>query len=603
MTRRIASGIIMFAIIYLATGCAVRGGAISEGKAYQIGKAISLPLPEEDVRTMLEAGIAPANYRMDLRKSGGSEWRYFYHEPGESSDELDKIGIRVYAQIESLADRLPELSLGDLVASFGSPTKVTVVRSQKRRLLEAEYADVAFRFGEDADQAKEIRLSDEGPYRPASPFLYKQAIGIGSPSEDVFALFGEPAGSAHYKDAPSAADGIMQLCDATPGLAYIAYASEGAGFYFESGRVAAMHLFPRDSEPPQEQAPKGKEAASAALPEKALGAIKPYDDVRTKAFGPDAAGLDEETMRTLWYSSATAFPGEAGALADRVLDEGRNPGLGVRALHEEGLTGERVVVGIIDQNLPGLDHPEYVGKIAKYRDFGTGMKPESGSMHGPAVLSLLVGERAGTAPGARAYYAAVPAWTGDAKYYAKALDWMVDEDAKLPKGKGIRVVSVSAAPSGRGSPFTKNQDAWDAAVARASAKGILVLDCTREKGRIDACYLDPNAPDDLQKCLPGYPGTPGMPISKDRLLAPTSPRSTAEAYGPGGEAWQYTGRGGLSWGIPWTAGVLAMGWQLDPRLSSSEIIKLLEENAYRAQDGSRIIYPAAFIEAVKKGLR
>jgi hypothetical protein len=37
-----------------------------------------------------------------------------------------------------------------------------------------------------------------------------------------------------------------------------------------------------------------------------------------------------------------------------------NPGLGVRELHEEGITGKGVTVAIIDQNMI-LDHPEFQG--------------------------------------------------------------------------------------------------------------------------------------------------------------------------------------------------------------------------------------------------
>jgi hypothetical protein len=52
---------------------------------------------------------------------------------------------------------------------------------------------------------------------------------------------------------------------------------------------------------------------------------------------------------------------------------------------------------------------------------------------------------------------AAPSWNGDSAYQAAALDWIVDQNRALPEGQKIRVVSVSAAPSGPGSPFTQNQ--------------------------------------------------------------------------------------------------------------------------------------------------
>lgn len=196
----------------------------------------------------------------------------------------------------------------------------------------------------------------------------------------------------------------------------------------------------------------------------------------------------------------------------------------------------------------------------------------------------------------------MPSWKGDAKYYADALDWMVDESEKLPKGMGIKVVSVSAAPSGKGSPFVKNGDAWDAAVKRAAASGILVLDCSADTGRIDSCYLHDPDPEDPTNYKGGYPGVPYSAItSRDPMRAPTSFRSTAEACVAGSVAWQYSGRGGLSWAIPWAAGVLAMGWQLDPFLGAKKIMKLLDDSSFVNLDGERIIDPKAFILAVRKG--
>jgi serine protease AprX len=287
----------------------------------------------------------------------------------------------------------------------------------------------------------------------------------------------------------------------------------------------------------------------------------------------------------------------------QLVETGRNPGLGVRALHAQGITGKGVSVAIIDQNLAGTDHPEYQGKVVKYRDVGTGQDAASGSMHGPAVLSLLVGAQAGTAPGARVWYAAAPSWLADAKYYADALRWIIEENQTLPGGEKIRVVSVSAAPSGPGSPFTKNGESWDAAVGAANAAGILVLDCTQTHGLIGPCYYDPADPENVRKCSPGFPGQQGWDPSSTRLFAPTSFRSQAESYRAGQNSWQYTGRGGLSWGIPWAAGVLAMGWQVNPSLGLEAIMKLLRETAFVRDDGGRIIDPAAFIAAVRKTVR
>ena len=344
-------------------------------------------------------------------------------------------------------------------------------------------------------------------------------------------------------------------------------------------------------------APKAPAVGDGA--ENPLG-VNPYDDVRkigkyeTDISGVDFTGQDE-LMKTLRFNLDTEWPDSALNLSEwnpgRVMEAAKNPGLGVRALHRRGITGEGVRVAIIDQPMY-LDHPEFAGKVAAYRDFECG---SDGSMHGPAVASLLVGETNGTAPGATLYYAAAPSWLGDSEYCADALDWIVEENGKLPEGDKIRVVSISVAPSGPGSPFEKNNEMWDEAVERAEADGILVLDCTSDHGWIDPCYYDIQDPDDISKCKPGFPGVDGnrKPV-RGSVCAPTSPRTTAEEYTEGAIGYQYTGRGGLSWGIPYCAGVLAMGWQVRPDLSGEEMKVILLDTAY-IMDGYRIIDPGAFI--------
>jgi serine protease AprX len=351
--------------------------------------------------------------------------------------------------------------------------------------------------------------------------------------------------------------------------------------------------------------PAGMPVSPTATTTRAPGVltIEPFQDVRDKdlTYARDQDGqpqnLDKDLIATLWFNQSTIWPEQVQPIAEDILERGKNPGLGVRALHEQGITGKGVNVAIIDQNLQ-TDHPEYSGKIVEYTDVGTGQSATSSSMHGPAVASLLAGETIGTAPGAKVYYAAAPSWKLDAQYYADALNWIIDENAKLPADQKIRVVSVSAAPSGPGTNFTHNNAAWDSAVQRAAAAEILVLDCTSNSGITAPCYYDRADVENVEKCQPGWP-TGEYFASKQRIYIPSSFRTTAEEYTRGHFAYQYDGQGGLSWTVPYLAGVLAMGWQLRPDLSSDEMLDLLFASAYQTQDQLKIINPAAFIESVK----
>ena len=330
--------------------------------------------------------------------------------------------------------------------------------------------------------------------------------------------------------------------------------------------------------------------------------LKAYDDVRVFADMPasgdvsrmdltDAVGI----IPTLWFNEKTQWPDKMpqGCDPSAILEAAKNPGLGIRALHGQGITGEGVAVAIVDQPIY-QDHPEFAGKIAMYKGFNCNTDR---SMHGPAVTSLLVGKDCGTAPGAKVYYAAVPSGLGDAKYFADALDWLASVNKELPEGQKIRVVSVSAAPSGKGSPF-KNGDAWDRAVADAEKEGILVLDISQVHGVIAPCWYDSANPENVRRCTPGFPGMPGSVGSK-YICVPCSPRTSAEEYVKGDYSYQYTGRGGLSWSIPYVAGVLALGWQIDPDLTADEAISLLFESAYKPDEKTNIIDPAAFVSLAR----
>ncbi len=334
--------------------------------------------------------------------------------------------------------------------------------------------------------------------------------------------------------------------------------------------------------------------------------VKAYEDVRFKDLSSLEFNPDRELMEGLTFNLKTDWPSQAIPVAREIMEKGKNPGLGVRALHEQGITGKGVNVAIIDQNLVAiLDHPEFKGKIARYYDTGTKQPKNESSMHGPAVASLLVGEQIGTAPEATLFYAAAPSWTGDAQYYADALDWIIDQSEQLPEGQKIRVVSVSAAPSGPGSPFKSNNKAWDEAFQRASEAGILVLDCTTNYGLTAPCYLDLNDPDNVSKCTPGFPGR-GSPsalsAASNYIFIPTSHRTTAEEYSKGDFSYQYTGQGGLSWSIPYLAGVLAMGWQVNPNLTGKQILELVFNSAYVTEDGFKVINPPNFIDMVRQSI-
>lgn len=422
-------------------------------------------------------------------------------------------------------------------------------------------------------------------------------------SEDLFLKDFECGADGRCSLGWTCKDGWTTHGDGKTRAPYAVKVIDGEPFFFLpwlSGDVVVRGMEPtfyvlRKAGKAAVRTPK-ENAAAAPQAAQRTPAIKPFDDVR----GNDLSGEDLSSrpglVATLTFNERTIWPKpEAMGRNDdprRLMSSGMNPGLGVRELHRQGITGAGVGVAIIDQPLLD-DHPEFAGKLAAYRDFECG---SDNSMHGPAVTSLLVGAKCGTAPGAKVYYAAVPSWKADASYYARALDWILEKNAGLQGQEKIRVVSVSAIPSGIGSPFTKNTKAWDEARARARAQGVLVLDATPE-GIVGPCHYDPRDPENASKCAPGFPGRGGR--FSGLLLAPVAPRTVAEQYKRGEPSYQYNGRAGLSWAIPYAAGVLALGWQTRPDLSAERMQELLFKSAHVTKQGEKIIDPAGFIELVK----
>jgi subtilisin family serine protease len=379
----------------------------------------------------------------------------------------------------------------------------------------------------------------------------------------------------------------------------LTYEDKGLSFEISKNNGTVMEINVFQAKRGKTDSPPGYRRTVLAAFESVGGKDLRTCDLRDARDILDTLGFNQETL----WPPPERLPG--GFDPKALLQEGMNPGLGVRALHAQGIIGTGVHVGLIDQPLR-LDHPEYDGKIVSYYALDCG--PHKSSMHGPGMASELVGNRCGTAPGASLHVMAVPSWKADASYYARALDRFVEYNESAPKDQKVRVVSVSAQPSGEGSVY-KNQSLWDETVQRAQDKGILVLDCTWQHGFVSLCWLDPENRESVEACTPGFRnGT--VEVDAGHIHVPSAPRTVAEADEDGSFGYAYDGGGrrsrrpkaknGYSDTIPYAAGILALGWQIRPDLTPAQMKELLFASAYVHESGARIINPRAFIELIRK---
>jgi len=265
--------------------------------------------------------------------------------------------------------------------------------------------------------------------------------------------------------------------------------------------------------------------------------------------------------RTVWPAASNLPPDFA---PDVIMEMGKNPGLGVRSLHAQGITGRGIGIGIIDQALL-VEHEEYAERLMWYEELVfPGTSPAG--LHGPAVASLAVGKTVGVAPEAHLYYLNPgPALVHlDVHYYAQAVRRLLALNAQLPSENRIRVISIS---TGWLPGFPGYEDMRDA-VAEAEAAGILVVH--GGNGPMGLGRPPLADPDNFSSYGPGLYWAPnlyaGTLHEEDALLAPMESRTVAAPASP----YHYTFHrsGGLSWIPPYTAGLYALAAQVYPDLTS-----------------------------------
>ncbi len=153
----------------------------------------------------------------------------------------------------------------------------------------------------------------------------------------------------------------------------------------------------------------------------------------------DVSGLDlDGRLDDLLYAdfdSKTIWPEKLsdGFDPDKLMEIGKNPGLGLRQLHASGITGKGVGVAIIDQTLL-VDHVEYKDQLKMYEEIHNRIGPAA--MHGPAVASIAVGKSVGVAPEADLYYIAESHENNDVMdltWFAESIDRIVEVNKMLPK--------------------------------------------------------------------------------------------------------------------------------------------------------------------------
>lgn len=321
-----------------------------------------------------------------------------------------------------------------------------------------------------------------------------------------------------------------------------------------------------------------------------------FEDFRGKDLSQENfSNISVDVLRTIEFDTETVWPGKENLPQrfnpEKLLEESKNPGLGIRELHERGITGQGIVVAIIDQKLD-INHPEYKDSIADYSEYGETEK-EAISMHGPSVTSLFVGKDCGVAPGAKLVYKAVP--TGrNFLFEAKALNDIIEKNKIVPQDEKVRVVGCSIGY--RTEKPEPGLNEWINALKKAKDAGIFVVDVGGDQ--IDVSFGGGGSPDNKDN-FENYLPWLGQDSGDEELVVPSDYRTMASSWNKEGQ-YMYNGRGGISWSVPYLAGLFALALQINPGMKRGELAKIINKSAVVNKKGLRIVNPKGIIELAKE---
>ena len=331
-------------------------------------------------------------------------------------------------------------------------------------------------------------------------------------------------------------------------------------------------------------------------------------NLRGAADDAACAAFDDGTI----WPPADRMPG--GFEPSAVLERNANPGLGLRQLHAQGVTGSGVGIAIVDSFLL-VDHQEYARQLRWYEEvpglrtlLAPSFEPPA-HMHGAGVASLAVGRTVGVAPDADLYFVAMDQedprglfW--QAHFYAQAIRRIVEINRALPANGKIRAISISM---GWGPECPGYADAT-AAVNEAARAGIALFAVFIDGGFEGLGRPPESDPDRFESYGPAARWAAEFHdgrIHSDHVWVPVESRATAGPTGLAGYAFYRWGAS--SWIVPYLAGTYALAAQVDPTITRERFVALARqtgranviEHGGRAFSLGPILDPVALITALR----
>ena len=323
----------------------------------------------------------------------------------------------------------------------------------------------------------------------------------------------------------------------------------------------------------------------------------------------DISGLSltREQLLGLRVDSTTIMNLEQKEILLPIIDKMKSPGLGIKNLHKQGITGKNVKIAMLDS--PLSYNKEFSNQVVHYENLA-GVENAESSFHGNALASIAVGKECGVAPDAQLVYYAV----NSCKTYTQAINKIIEQNKQLiSEGKPpISFISVSCGFD-QLNDYEQNYSELRKAINNAETNGIAVITCDMNRDNKNRYSVGANPEGNIDssenyriwKNLRRDGWYSEVVTDKEKqqtLLIPGEYRTTAGQYND----YRYEGaNGGESWTVPYLASCYALAKQVNPNIKYDEFYALALETAddcYNYDDKNyigRIINPQRIIATIQ----
>jgi len=313
----------------------------------------------------------------------------------------------------------------------------------------------------------------------------------------------------------------------------------------------------------------------------------------------DFSEVNENEFIRLAFNHYTKFPENFKFDYMKIMEYAKDPGLGIRNLHKQGIDGKGINVAVIDK--PILDtHKEFTGRIKEYVFINPDNEHnDEMHFHGITCASFLCGNTCGVANRTNLYYYAYPDRFEDDgmywNYHFKALDMIKEHNEKSNAKDKIKIVSISAGFPRSRTDLTEKMDGY---VREFKNTGCYII-FSNIFGETFTCssktYIE-NANDFDAYKLDMWQENEWC---KQKILIPSGGKTSP--CNSGDENFMYNGNQScFSWAIPYMCGVFALALQVKTDLSYEDFCVLAKETTYKNNVGLFVINPREIINRLSK---